>query len=121
MFTITRNGTNRLDIELSGKLNKNDMKVALDDLVNKSEGISKGKILYDVINFHIPSIGAISIELSRLPKMLNLMKRFDRVAVLTDQTWLKKASEWEGTFFPGMVIKAFDRNQRSEAENWLSR
>ncbi len=119
MFKVTRNGTNRLDIDLSGKLNTNDMKVALDELVNKSEGISKGKMLYDIIDFHIPSLGAISVELSRLPEMLNLMRRFDRVAVLTDQAWLK-ASELEGMFFPGMEIKAFDRNQREEAEAWLS-
>ena len=120
MFTVKRNGLNRLDIELSGKLDTENMKVALDELVTKSQGISKGKMLYDIIDFHIPSLGAISIELSRLPEMLNLMRRFDRVAVLTNQAWLKRASELEGMFFPGMEIKAFDRNQRSEAEAWLS-
>ena len=52
--------------------------------------------------------------------MLGLMKKFDRAAVLTDKTWLKTASELEGLFFPGLVIKAFDRDQKAEAEEWLS-
>ena len=49
-----------------------------------------------------------------------LMKRFDRAAVLTDKTWLKKVSEFEGALFPGLEIKAFDIEQKAEAEAWLS-
>ena len=56
-------------------------------------------MLYDVIDFHLPSLGAISIEFSRLPEMFALMKKFDKAAVLTDKTWLKKVSEFEGALF----------------------
>ena len=120
MFRITQNGMNRLDIEMSGKLNSEEMKIALDELVSKSKNIENGKILYDVIDFYLPSLGAIGIEFSRLPSMLGLMKKFDRAAVLTDKTWLKKVSEFEGALFPGLEIKAFNRDQKAEAEAWLS-
>jgi hypothetical protein len=82
--------------------------------------IENGKMLFDVIDFHLPSLGAIGIELSRLPEMFRLMKKFDRAAVLSDKTWLKKISEFEGAFFPGLEIKAFNRDQKAEAEAWLS-
>jgi hypothetical protein len=39
--------------------------------------------------------------------------------VLTDKTWIKKVSEFEGALFPGLEIKAFDRDQKTEAEEWL--
>ena len=120
MFKVTPNGKNRLDIELSGKLSTENMKIALDELVSKAKDIENGKMLYEIIDFNLPSLGAIAIELSRLPSMLGLMKKFDRAAVLTDKTWLKTASELEGLFFPGLVIKAFDRDQKAEAEAWLS-
>jgi len=120
MFMITQNGVNRLDIEMSGKLNSEEMKIALDELVLKSENIVNGKMLYDVIDYHLPSLGAIGIEFSRLPSMFGLMKKFNRAAVLTDKTWLKKVSEFEGVLFPGLEIKAFDRDQKEEAEAWLS-
>jgi len=120
MFKVISNGKNRLDIELSGKLNTEDMKFALDELVSKSEDIENGKMLYEVIDFNLPSFGAIAIEFSRLPAMFGLMKKFDRAAVLTDKTWLKTVSELEGVFFPGLEIKAFDRDQKAEAEAWLS-
>lgn len=120
MFRVTQKGMNRLDIEMSGKLNSEEMKIALDELVRKSKNIENGKMLYDVIDFHFPSLGAIGIEFSRLPSMFGLMKKFDRAAVLTDKTWLKKVSEFEGAFYPGLEIKAFDRDQKEEAEAWLS-
>jgi hypothetical protein len=120
MFKVTQNGLNRIDIELSGKLNSEEMKIALDELVSKSMNIENGKMLYDVIDFHLPSLGAIGIELSRLPEMFRLMKKFDRAAVLSDKNWIKKISEFEGAFFPGLEIKAFNRDQKAEAEAWLS-
>jgi hypothetical protein len=106
---------------MSGKLNSEEMKVALDELVSKSEHIENGKMLYEVIDYHLPSLGAIAIEFSRLSAMLGLMKKFDRAAVLTDKKWLKKASELEGMLIPGLAIKAFDRDQKEAAEAWLSR
>jgi hypothetical protein len=120
MFKVIRTGTNRLDIELSGTLNAEEMKIALDELVNKSKDIQNGKMLYTVIDFHLPSLGAIAIEFSRLPSMLGLLKKFDRAAVLADKTWLKKVSELEAVLYPSLEIRAFDRNQKEEAEAWLA-
>ena len=121
MFKVTPNGIDRLDIELSGKLNAAEMRIALDELVSKSKNIENGKMLYDIIDFHLPSLDAIAIEFSRLPSMFGFLKKFDRAAVLTDKTWLKKVSELEGALFPGLEIKAFNRDQKVEAEDWLSR
>lgn len=120
MFKVTNKGMNRLDIELSGKLNSEEMEIALDELVNKSKEIENGKMLYDLIDFHLPSLGAIAIEFSRLPSMFGLLKKFERAAVLTDKNWLKKVSEFEGMLIPGLEIKAFERDRKEEAETWLS-
>jgi hypothetical protein len=120
MFKIMQNGVNRLDIELSGKLDAEEMKIALDELVSKSKNIENGKMLYKIIDFRLPSLCAIGVELSRLSSMLRLMKKFDHAAVLTDKTWLKKVSELEGALYPGLDIKAFNIDQKAEAEAWLS-
>ena len=120
MYKIIQKGVNRLDIEMSGKLNAEEMRIVLDELVSKSETVENGKMLYDVIDFHLPSLAAIAVEFSRLPSMFGLLKKFERAAVLTDKTWLKKVSEFEGALFPGLEIKAFSRDQRLEAETWLS-
>ena len=120
MFNVVQNGKKRLDITMSGKLNSEEMKSALDELVSKSVNIENGELLYDVIDFHIPSLGAIAIELSRLPSMFGWIRKFKRAAVLADKTWIKKISELEGALVPGLEIKAFDRDRKIEAETWLS-
>lgn len=120
MFNIERVGDNRLDIQMSGKLDTEHMEIALDELVEKSEGIENGQMLYDVIDYHLPSFGAIKLEFSRLPAMLTLMKKFSKAAILTDKTWLKTISELEGMLYPGLEIKGFHRDQKKEAEAWLN-
>jgi hypothetical protein len=119
MFKVTRAENDRLDIEMSGKLDTESMKTALDDLMAAAEGIKNGKMLYDIVDYQFPSPGAIWLELSRLPALIGLMNQFDRAAVLTDDAWLKLASEIEGLFYPGLEIKAFRREEKEEAEAWL--
>lgn len=120
MFKVILNGENRLDIEMSGSLDAEAMRVALDELVEKSAAFEKGKMLFDVIDFHLPSLKAIFIEFARFPSMIGFIKRFDRAAVLTDKDWLKKISELEGVLFRNLQIKAFRHDQREEAEAWLT-
>ena len=120
MFRITPKGPNRVDIEFSGKLDRDDMKVALDELLTKTKDIRNGRMLYRVGDFKLPTISAFVVELSRLPEMFRLIRNFDRVAVLADTEWLKTISEIEGALIPGLEIKGFDPDQEAQAEAWLA-
>lgn len=121
MLRIELNGPNRLDLELSGKLDTDEMKSALDELNRKTSDIEHGTMLYRITDFHLSSLGAIGIELSRLPQLFMMLGNFDRVAVLTERQWIKTISEIEGAMIPGLEIKAFELNQQGEAEAWLAR
>jgi hypothetical protein len=59
--------------------------------------------------------------LSRIPQLFRFVRRFDRMAVVADKAWVRKASEFEGALIPGLQIKAFDLDQEEEAEAWLQR
>ncbi|GAB6261950.1 STAS/SEC14 domain-containing protein [Photobacterium sp. 53610] len=119
MFSVEKVGNDRLDIAMSGKLDSQTMGLALDELLDKSAEIEHGKMLFDVVDYHLPSLGAIGVELSRIPAMMGFIRKFDRAAVLSDQNWVKKISELEGTLMPGLTIKAFSRDQREDAVTWL--
>ncbi len=120
MFRVNPNGPNRIDIEISGKLDSDEMKIALDELTANSEGIENGTMLYRIDDFEIPTLGAIAVELSRIPELFKLIGRFDRVAVLSSKKWIQNASEIEGALIPGLEIKAFDLDEEAEAEMWLA-
>jgi len=119
MFHVTRIGDNRIDVDFSGKLDSSEMRFALDELMRKSEGISHGQMLYRIGDFDIPTLGAMGVDLARIPQLFRFIRRFDRCAVVSNKDWLRRASEIEGALFPGLAIKAFDENQNTEAHNWL--
>lgn len=120
MFQVIRKNNNRLEITMGDSLNSEEMKIALDELVAKSEDIENGTLLFEVIDYKLPTLSAIAIEFSRLPSMFGWIRKFRRAAVLADKDWLKKISEFEGKLIPGLEIKGFNRDQRIEANKWLS-
>jgi hypothetical protein len=120
MLKITKSAANRVDIELDGTLDAETMRVALDDLIAKSEGIAKGRMLYTVTDFSLPTLGALGVELQRLPKLFALLGKFERCAVLSDTAWLRTAAEIEGAVIPGIEIKSFELDEAAAAEAWLA-
>jgi hypothetical protein len=119
MLEVIHSAGNRIDVVLNGKIDLNAMKQALDDFLKESENIEGGVMLYRIEDFQFPSLAAIAHELSRMPTLLKLMKKFKRIAVLSDKKWLKKISELEGKFFRNLEIKAFDFKDIELAEHWL--
>jgi hypothetical protein len=119
MLTITPNGPNRIDLELDGQLDSDDMAIALDALVKAAEDIENGRMLYRIHNFQLPTLAAIGVELSRLPALFSLIGKFNRCAVLADENWIKAIGELEGALIPGLEIKGFDLNNEAVAEAWL--
>ncbi|MCA0903166.1 STAS/SEC14 domain-containing protein [Qipengyuania aquimaris] len=120
MLTITKPSADRVDITLDGKIDADIMRTALDDLIAKSDGVKGGKMLYRITNFELPTLSAIAVEFTRLPKLFGLLGAFDKCAVLSDSDWLKKAAEIEGALFPGIEIKSFGLDQQDVAEEWLA-
>ncbi len=119
MLKITKPSANRVDIELSGKIDSEEMARGLDDLLEKSQDVNSGIMLYRIVSFAFPDMGAIAVEMARLPKLFGLLGRFDRCAVLSDAAWIRTAAEIEGALFPGIDIKAFDLDDDAAAEAWL--
>ena len=120
MLTITKPAPNRIDIEFRGALDAETMRLALDDLIEKSEGVTNGRMLYTIPEFSMPTLGAIGVELKRLPKLFGLLGKFDRCAVLSDAGWIRTAAEIEGALIPGLQIKSFELDDTEAAEAWLS-
>ena len=119
MLTITQIAADQLNIELSGKIDADEMRRALDDLIERSETIQHGKMLYRIPDFAMPSFAAIGVEMTRLPQLFSLLGKFDRCAVLTDAGWLQTAAELEGKLFPGLAIKSFALTEEAAAQSWL--
>lgn len=121
MFRITRTAPDRLDIEFGGRIDSERMRALLDELDRASAGIERGRMLYRIHDFEWPTAGAIGVELTRMPALFGLVRRFDRVAVLADESWIRTWSRFEGALVPDLEIKAFAPGDEAAAEAWLAR
>ena len=119
MLNISKLSPSRLNIELSGALDADAMRSALDHLLEKSEDIANGKILYKISDFEMPTLGAMAIELQRMPKLFGLISKFDKCAVLSDTAWIRTAAEVESAIIPSLKIKSFALKNAKAAEAWL--
>lgn len=120
MLRVSKPSANRLNIEFSGVLDAVTMRSALDGLFEKSEGITQGAMLYQISDFQMPTIGAVAVELYRLPKLFCLIRKFEKCAVLSDAAWIRTAAEIEGAIIPSLSIKTFGPNDIKAAEAWLN-
>lgn len=121
MFQVMRNGENRVDVNFAGKLDSNEMRAGIAQLAQQSEGIAHGRMMYRIGEFNMPTLGAMAVEVSQIPQLFKVVRRFDRMAVVADKGWVRKVSEVEGAMIPGLTIKAFGSEQAAEAEAWLQR
>jgi hypothetical protein len=120
MLKIRIPSDDRVDIELSGKIEAIEMAVGLDELIEESQNVSNGRMLYEISDFSLPTLSAIGVEIARLPSLIALLSKFDKCAVLSDSAWLRKAAVIEGALLPGPEIQSFEPHERDAAEAWLA-
>ena len=119
MLKIDKTGTNRVDISLSGQIDAEEMEQGLDALIAESEGVTEGRMLYTITDFAMPTLGALGVEMRKMPALFGLLGKYDKCAVVTNVGWLRNAAVFEGWLIPGFVIKTFAMAEKDAAEAWL--
>ena len=119
MLNISKIGNNRIDVEFGGKIDSAQMTKVLEEMFAAIEGMEHGRMLYRIGKLEMPTMGAIAVELSKLPKIFQLLRRIDRIAVVCDQDWIQTWAEIEGKLIPGLEMKSFDLDDEDEALEWL--
>lgn len=120
MITVSPVSTTRVDIALSGDITRSDMEALLTDLDKLTATMDKGHMLFQVNDFHWPSLGAITFELTHLRAFFKAYKHFERIAVICEKGWIRNVSEWEGHLLPWVDIAAFVPDEKELAEHWLT-
>ncbi len=120
MLSVDKNEDGLVVIELNGEIDATAMEVVLNQLVEIASDMQGIKMLYRITNFEWPSLSALGVEFKKLPQLLRLIARTDRIAVLTDEAWIATISEVEGALIPGVEIKAFELQEEPAALAYLN-
>ncbi|MEL7150129.1 MAG: STAS/SEC14 domain-containing protein [Pseudomonadota bacterium] len=119
MFDITKDPKGYVHLTISGPIDSDEMRKGLEAFLACLEDGKKTDFLYTISDFEMPSLQAIGVEFTYIPMLLASLRKIGKVALISDQAWLRKAAEVEGKLIPGLTIESFQPSERWQAEAWL--
>ena len=88
-FTATLDAPNLLVMEASGQMDSIAMEIALNMLVPVVKDMRHGGALLRARGVEWPTLGAIGVELRHWAQLMAMIRKVDKIAVLTDQGWVR--------------------------------
>ncbi len=78
-----------------------------------------GNILLDLVSLAGFSFSAVSEELVHLPTLLKYLYALDRIAVVSDEDWIRSAARLESALLPGVSYEVYDEDEMDAARAWV--
>lgn len=102
-------------------------KITSDDIQKAWRAIEAALDEADQIGMYVEIVDLGGFTLDALVKDITLgfkqigqLRRFPRVAVVTDSRWIAAAAEIEGKVLPGVEVRAFPTEEDGAAMAWLT-
>jgi hypothetical protein len=119
-FTAVLEAPNLLVVEASGAMTAVAMEIALDLLVPEVRDMNHGGVLMRAQGVEWPTLGAIGVELRHWGQLMAMIRKVDKVAVLTDQGWVRNLATVESLLVPNLEIRSFAPDAEIAARSWLT-
>ncbi|WP_394198333.1 SpoIIAA family protein [Litoreibacter albidus] len=119
MFTVTPVSPDLVQIEIGGKITAEEMSSGLDALLPLTKSMTDGRMLALYHDIEFPEAGAILEEMKRLPQLFSVIGKVKKVAIVSDQKWIRDMAELEGKVLPGTSIRSFEFKDRAHADAYL--
>lgn len=119
-FTASLDAPNLLVMEITGQMDSVAMEIALNMLVPVVKDMRHGGALIRPKGVEWPTLGAIGVELRHWAQLMAMIRKVDKVAVLTDQGWVQNLAAVESLLVPNLEIRSFAPDAEAAARAWLS-
>lgn len=78
-----------------------------------------GSVLLDIASMAGFSWSAVAIELAHVPLLLKWLYSLDRIAILSDEDWIRSAARLESALLPGVAYEVYDDDEADAARAWV--
>lgn len=120
MITVTPESDTLIRLQASGRIDAAEMEKGLEELLRLTRDRERVNMLYIVNGLTMPELSALAVEMKYLARLFALLRKLNRVAVVSDQGWVRTAAEIEGALIPSLRMKAFDAREEAAARAWLA-
>lgn len=90
---------------------------SMDAALDESDSIG---LYVEVVHLTGVTLAGLVKDLTLGLKNLGKLKHFERIAVVTDATWIRTAASIEDKLFPGIDIRTFETAEDEAAVAWLT-
>jgi hypothetical protein len=78
-----------------------------------------GNLLIDMVSMAGFSWSAVAEELAHVPTLMQWLYRLDRIALVSDEAWIRTAARLESALLPGVAYAVYDADEADAARAWV--
>ncbi|MEE4153191.1 MAG: STAS/SEC14 domain-containing protein [Erythrobacter sp.] len=119
MIAIERLSPRAHRITVMGAFHHADAAEAIAFVKRQREAGEGGNLLVDATSLAEFSFPALSEQLMHLPTLLRYIYSLDRIAILSDEEWLRSAARLESALLPGVEYQVYDDDEAEAALAWV--
>ena len=120
MLTILEFGPNILAYRVEGKLDSADIARAFAEVDERLAASGKIRVYAEVVSLTGMSVNAVWEDFRKSIEHWDVLPRIEKVALVTDIEWLRRAARLEDRIFRRMEMEAYTLAEREEARAWLT-
>jgi hypothetical protein len=119
MLEMLNSAADVIAVRISGSLTEPELAELVERIETSVEARDKTHMFIEVVDFTGFDLGAFARYLPRGAAMLARLGRFGRIAVVSDQPWIRAWTRTESALLPGIGYELYWPDQREEALAWV--
>lgn len=120
MLTILELGPNILAYRVEGKLDGADIDRAFAAMDQRLAASGKIRVYAEVVSLAGMRANAVWEDFRKSLAHWDVLPRIEKVALVTDIEWLRRAARLEDRIFRRMEMEAYTLDERDDARAWLT-
>lgn len=120
MIDIERLAPHAHRIVVMAQFQQEDVKTLLDFVKEQNASAEKGgHLLIDVTAMAGFSFASVVEELGNMGTFMKYIYGLDRIAIISDEEWIRTAARLESALLPGVVYEVYDEDEAEAARAWI--
>lgn len=119
MIDIEQIGPQAHRIAIYGEFREDDARRFVEFAQEHHAGGGGGNVLIDLVSLAGWSFSAMSEEIAHVPAMLRWVYSLDRIALVSDEEWMRTAARLESALLPGVSYAVYDDDEADAARAWV--
>ncbi|GMN02559.1 STAS/SEC14 domain-containing protein [Erythrobacter sp. MTPC3] len=119
MINIEKLSENAHLIVVMEKFHQADAEKIIEFAKSREEAGGGGHLLADLTAMAGFTWSAVSVELAHIPTLMKWVYGLERIAIISDDDWIRTASRLESALLPGVTYEVYDDDEADAARAWI--